>query len=39
MQKMADKSIHINEFEALVEALHLNCNAPFQSQFKVCIFM
>jgi len=32
---MVDKPIHVNEFEAYVEAAHLNFNAQFDSQFKV----
>ncbi|XP_065904176.1 receptor-type tyrosine-protein phosphatase alpha-like [Dysidea avara] len=32
---MADKSIHINEFEAHVEGMHHNFNAQFESRFKM----
>ena len=35
----ADKAIHIDEFEAHVEAMHQSSNAQFGSQFKVGIFM
>ena len=36
IQRMVDKPIHIDEFEAYVEAMHLNFNQQFESQFKVC---
>jgi len=38
LHKMADKPIHINEFDAHVEAMHHNFNAQFQSRFKVIVY-